>query len=196
MRGRSPEPCLIGVCLIAILTVGCTSTAGKITVLAFDPAALSPGSTYVWATPPADAKPDPRIAQVVVEQRLHIAIDQALAARGYRRVTTPGDASLQVAYHAVLQDLQDTSINGWSLAGGATCGVRGCRDGWSLYGPPTGDMNLTAYARGALILDLTDARTGRLAWRATSDKRVDHADATQAGLNSIVTELTETLPGL
>ncbi|QTC92253.1 DUF4136 domain-containing protein [Brevundimonas goettingensis] len=190
MRGRT-----FAACFIASLTTGCASTAGKITVLTSDPAGLAPGSTYVWASPPADARPDPRVARVIVEQRLHTAVDQALAARGYRRVTAPEDAALQVAYHAVLQDLQDTSITGFSLAGGTTCGVRGCRDGWGLYGPPRGGMNLAAYAKGTLILDVTDARTGRLAWRATSDKRVDHADATQAGLNSIAAELTRALPG-
>ena len=45
------------------------------------------------------------------------------------------------------------------------------------------------------MIDITDRSSGSLAWRATSDKRVDSGDATQAAITAIVMDMTEALPG-
>jgi len=187
----------LAACFIAatLVTAGCASQAARVTVLTSDPTALIPGSTYVWAPQPAGATMDPRLANDVMNQRLRTAVDQALAAKGYRQVSDPAGAALQVAYFAVLQDQQAMAVDRWGGSSGPGCGLRGCIDGWGMYGPPMGNVSSINYTQGALIVDITDLKTGRLAWRATSEKRVDHADATQAGLNSIVTELTRDLPG-
>lgn len=187
----------LAACIVAatLVTAGCASQAAQVTVLASDLALLVPGSTYVWAPKPAGVTMDPRLANDVMNQRLRAAVDQALAAKGYRQVSDPAGAALQVAYFAVLQDQQVMAVDRWGGSSGPGCGLRGCIDGWGMYGPPMGNVSSINYTQGSLIVNITDLKTGRLAWSATSQKRVDHADATQAGLNSIVTELIRDLPG-
>jgi hypothetical protein len=78
------------------------------------------------------------------------------------------------------------------------CDIRGCAGnfGWSAYGAPSAaEARPVDYAEGQLMLDLVDSRSGRLAWRAVSTKRVDGNDATQDGLTAIVVDMTKALPG-
>jgi hypothetical protein len=77
------------------------------------------------------------------------------------------------------------------------CGVRGCIGGygWGMYGAPMDvDVRAINYTEGALMLDLIDASSGKLAWRATSQKRVDNKDAGQDAMNAVVADMTKTLP--
>jgi hypothetical protein len=64
-----------------------------------------------------------------------------------------------------------------------------------MYGAPMDvDVRSINYTEGALMLDLVDTATGKLAWRATSQKRVDEKDGTQDGLNAMVADMIKTLP--
>ncbi len=56
------------------------------------------------------------------------------------------------------------------------------------------DIRSVNYTEGAVMLDLVDAASGKLAWRATSQKRVDQKDGTQDGLNAIIADMVKTLP--
>lgn len=51
-------------------------------------------------------------------------------------------------------------------------------------------------APGALILDLIDRPTGKLAWRATSTRRVGAGDANPETLSLIIEDMTKTLPAI
>lgn len=179
----------------ALLLSGCETPGGKVSVLASDSVALTPGATYAWAPHPAGSSTDPRLANDIIDQRIHNAIDQALAAKGYRRVASPASAQLQVAYYAALQDRQETEVDSWGGNAGTMCGIRGCISGWGLYGAPQVDVRNIDYTQGTLMIDITDRTSGRLAWRATSDKRVDASDASQASINAIVMDMTKALPG-
>ena len=44
------------------------------------------------------------------------------------------------------------------------------------------------------MLDLIDADTGRLAWRATAKKRVTGKDVTEAKLTRLLRDMTKALP--
>lgn len=178
--------------------VGCETPAGKVSVLQSSSVAVTPGSTYAWAPVDAQARTaaDPRVANDIVLDRLHNAVDGALAAKGYRRVEDPSSAQLLVAYHVGLQNRTETDVDTWGGGGRVgACGFRGCVAGWGLYGPPQIDVRNIDYTQGTLILDLVDRSSGKLAWRATSDKRVDNSDATQEGMNAILMDMTKSLPG-
>lgn len=179
----------------ALLISGCETPGGKVTVLTSDTVALTPGATYAWAPHPAGASGDPRVSNDIIDQRIHSAVDQAMAAKGYRRVSDPSSAQLQVAYYAALENRQETEVDSWGGGGGTMCGIRGCVSGWGLYGAPQVDVRNIDYTQGTLMLDITDRSSGRLAWRATSDKRVDERDASQASINAILMDMTKALPG-
>lgn len=73
-------------------------------------------------------------------------------------------------------------------ADGVGCGLPFC--------PTGGDYRLDAsqHTQGTLVLDLIDADTGRLAWRATSKKRVTGKDVTEAKLTRLLRNMTKALP--
>ena len=56
------------------------------------------------------------------------------------------------------------------------------------------DVDNIHYTEGMMLLDLTDRATGKLAWRAMSQRRVDKGDAAQSELNAIVADMTRSLP--
>lgn len=175
---------------LAIALAACESPGGKVSVLQSSTVAVTPGSTFAWAPTPATTDADPRVTNDIIKERLQTAIETALAAKGFRRVADPEAAQLLVSYHVGLQNRQETRVS--SFGGPAWCGVRGCA--WGLYGPPMVDVDNIHYTEGMMLLDLTDRATGKLAWRAMSQRRVDKGDAAQSELNAIVADMTRSLP--
>ena len=57
------------------------------------------------------------------------------------------------------------------------------------------DVSHIDYVEGTLMLDLMDRASGKLAWRATSQKRLDQKDADQAGVNATVGDIVKSPPG-
>lgn len=188
----------LGAALVLAMSglAGCESAGGNVSVLQSSSVALAPGSTYAWA-PVNDAvrtSADPRIANDIAQERLRTAVESALAAKGFRKVSDPGAAQLLATYHVGLENRAETRVDSYGGAPVRACGFRGCVSGWGMYGPPQIDVRDINYVQGTLILDLVDRASGKLAWRATSDKRVDKDDATQAGLNAILVDMTKSLP--
>lgn len=181
--------------LFASLLAACQGPAGNVSVLASDTAALRPGMTYAWGAASNDG--DARTDNGIVEQRLHTAVDQALQAKGYRPAANPASADLIVTYHVALEARRDFQVDTFG-ADPVLCGIRGCFGGWGFYGygAPDATIREIPYVEGQLLLDLTDRATGQLAWRATSQQRVDQNDATQENLTAILLDMTKDLPGL
>lgn len=174
----------------------CETPAGKVSVLASDTVTLTPGATYAWAPVPATTVgQDLRVNNDIIQGRIRAAVDASLAAKGYRHVPDAGAANLLVAYYVGVQQRTEYRVDTYGGRAGVACGRRGCIGGWGLYGPPSADIRNVDYTQGALMLDITDRASGKLAWRAVSQKRVDEKDATQEGLNAIVADMTKTLPG-
>jgi len=175
----------------------CGTPAGNVSVMQSDSIALVPGSTYAWAptSETTQQSADPRLSNDIVRERLRSAVDTALSAKGYRQVSNPSEATLLARYHVGLESRTETRVDNLGGPVRTACGFRGCVSGWGMYGPPMVDVQNINYTQGTLIVDLVDARSGKLAWRATSDKRVDSNDSTAAGLNAILADMTKTLPG-
>lgn len=151
--------------------------------------ALAAGSTYVWepVNEAVVAAADPAVANEITEARLKLAVENALAAKGYRKALPHTAADLSVSYFVVLKRQNETKVYN---TGGTICGWRGCINRW-----PSGvDVKQTSYTQGTLVIDLVDRSTGQLVWRASSDKRVDAKDVTQAKLNAVVARMTKSLP--
>lgn len=174
-----------GLILVAApLLNACTSSGRNVSVMTSDVVAVQPGSTFAWAPSPVTSNQDPRVANDIIDQRLRLAVEQALAAKGFRRVTDPASATLTVAYFVAVRDRQETHVD--------ALGDTGFR--WTFYGPPQFDAHTTNITEGGLIIDLTDRASGRLAWRAATRKRVHPGDGAQEALNATVRDLTASLP--
>ena len=199
MSPRIMQQALLAAAAVACLAMaGCESPGGKVTVLN-GATSVAPGSTYAWAPGADPGGGDQRVDNDIIRDRIKTAVDTNLAAKGYRQVSNPAQAQVLVAYHIGLQNKTDYSVDtmGAPMGGGMACGRRGCVGGygWGMYGAPMDvDVRSINYVEGALMLDLVDTSTGKLAWRATSQKRVDAKDADQAGLNAIVADMTKSLP--
>ena len=175
----------------------CGTPAGKVDVLQSSTTSVAPGSTYAWApiSSASQRASDPRVANDIIQQRIVSAVDSALAGKGFRRVSDPAQATLLASYHVGLEarsDIQSTGMGAPPVA----CGFRGCVSGWGLYGPPALNVDTIHYTEGTMILDLVDRASGQLAWRATSQRRVDSGDADQARLNAVAADMVKSLPGV
>jgi len=58
---------------------------------------------------------------------------------------------------------------------------------------PEAETGLTA-TQGTLVLDLIERESGRLVWRATSEKRVSGKDVSQEKLTALLRQMTKSLP--
>lgn len=175
----------------------CGTPGGDVSVLQSDSVSVAPGSTYAWQpiTSATQRSADPRVANDIIQGRLETAVDTALAAKGFRKVSSPTQATLLVAYYVGLQNRTDTRVDTVGGAPAMACGFRGCVGGWGMYGPPMTEVQNINYTEGTIILDLVDRASGKLAWRSTSQRRIDDGDGAQPILNAILADMTKSLPG-
>lgn len=166
-----------------------TPAFAKTVVMDAGSSALTAGSSFAWAAT-STAMVDPAstgLANEITGQRLQASIVNALSGHGYRQRAAASEADLVVSYHVAVGRKQDVRVNDTSYR---ACGPRRCWTGWT--GSPS--VSTYEYTQGTLVIDLVDRRSGRLVWRATSEKRVDADDLTQAKLDSIVARMMKSLP--
>lgn len=151
----------------AFALAGAFPAAAKVNVIQSPSAALAPGSSFAWAPVPARGFgiPDPRIANEVTADRLRGLTEITLTNKGYRQVTDPLQADFLVAYTVVIVP--------------------------EAQGQAQAPMIAT---QGTLVLDLIERASGRLVWRATSEKRVTGKDVTQEMLTKLLNQMTKSLP--
>lgn len=173
----------------------CGTPAGDVSVLQSNTRAVVPGSTYAWAPfdPNVRGAADPRVANDILQQRITSAFDAAMAARGFRLVPDARQATLVTSYYVGLENRTEVRTDNFGPPRGA-CGFRGCMGGWGWYGTPTLNVDTINYTHGTVIFDIVDRASGELAWRSTSQQRVDSSDADQARLNAIADDMLRTLP--
>jgi hypothetical protein len=180
-----------GAILSAVLVLSACETPAKVSVLQAANASITPGATYAWA-PTAQGgtgQGDPRIDNEIIRERIRTAINTNLGAKGYQLVSDPASAQLLVAYYVGIQPGTDYLVDSY---GPSVYGY-----GWGYYGAPSNiDVRAINYVDGTLILDLKDRASGQLAWRATSQKRINEGDGAQDKLNRLVADMVVSLPGV
>ena len=174
---------LTAVAAVLGLTLAVPAPA-KVNVIQSPSAALAQGSSFAWAEVPARGfgVPDPQIANEITADRLARTTEITLANKGYRQVADAAHADFLVAYTIVILP---------------EAGARVPNDGAGC--PPlcaASDFNLEMqpFAQGTLVLDLIERASGRLVWRATSEKRVTGKDVTQQRLEALLRKMTKSLP--
>ena len=175
--------CLAAAAALVCLT-GAAPAYAKVEIVKTASVALSKGSTFAWASTPAVGYgiPDPAVANEITVDRLRVTTETTLAAKGYRQVGTPDEADFLVSYTVVMLPTSDAEISA-SGCNSPVCNL-----------PANASLDTSIYTEGMLVLDLTERRTGRLVWRATSKKRVTGKDVSDKRLTALLREMTKSLP--
>ncbi len=175
--------CLAAAAALVCLT-GVAPAYAKVEIVKTASFALSKGSTFAWASTPAVGYgiPDPAVANEITVDRLRVTTETTLAAKGYRQVGTPDEADFLVSYTVVMLPTSDAEISA-SGCNSPVCNL-----------PANASLDTSIYTEGMLVLDLTERRTGRLVWRATSKKRVTGKDVSDQRLTALLREMTKSLP--
>ena len=139
--------------------------------------------TFDWG--PADALPtgDPRLdANAFFKDHVQGAVEKDLAGRGLA-LSTSGAPDLLIHYHANISRRLDA--NRLDQAYGY-CYAEGCPGG------------VVEYEAGTLVLDIVDARTGKLIWRGWAQNSVadmlHDPKAMAATITQAVTRMLQRLP--
>jgi len=139
---------------------------------------------------------DPRIDDnTILRNRVHTAVDAALSARGFRKVSS--DPDFLVAYHVSLDRQQSVqTLNsyygyspGWGYGYGASY-----RPGYWAGSPET---YVYEYEEGTLILDVVDPKSKELMWRGSAQDEVNFKstpEKAQAQINEAVNGMLEHFP--
>jgi|SRR6185369_5646663 len=167
-----------------LIAAAATAVEAKVSVIQSASTALAPGSSFAWAPSVGVAygRTDPALTNEIAADRLQMATASALVSKGYRQVGSPREADLLVAYKVVLLPGREARLSGSG----------GCRFGFCRA--PSYSLDTSQYTEGTLVLDLTERQTGRLVWRATSEKRVSGKDASPEKLSALLREMTKSLP--
>ncbi len=137
----------------------------------YDPNWQQPATpAYAWMPHPMN-KVDPMIDNDLVAARVHRAVDEQLAAKGFSVANNDADVNLLVTYHIGEEDKLD--INTFH----SSFGYYPC---WHCWGPGfDSDIWVNQYTQGKLIIDLIDAKTKQLVWRGIASRRVPTFDSPQ-----------------
>ncbi len=146
---------LMAACVVALLAVT-AAVAGK-TNTDYDKAVdFTKYKTYAWhkATTGSD----------LWDQRLITEVDAALTAKGWKKITSVEEADAAIVGSINLT--QETSYNTMYTGMG----------GWGYYGWGMGvssaHTTATTWRIGTLLVDIFDAKTKKLLWRASSEETV------------------------
>lgn len=140
-----------GLLLVAAVLLG---ACGVPVAVETDPAQRRPAwRTWSWLSRPPVAQGDTTYA--AIDGRVHASFEREMAARGFRRVEREKPDFLVTYYAAVEKPIRAESV------------------AYAAGGPGQGRSAVDAsgaYAQGTLIVDVLDAKTGKLVWRGAGAK--------------------------
>ena len=118
------------------------------------------------------------------QDRIQAAVDSQLAARGWMRVPSGGDAGVSAFGRTRQQDTLETFYNGFPGWGW---------HGW--WGPGTATTYVEPTEIGDLTVDVFDANTHQLIWRGTAQKTLsDKPEKNAKKLESAVDDMFKKFP--
>jgi uncharacterized protein DUF4136 len=174
-----------------LVTTGCSSL--KVNVIRDPSIAIARGATWAWSPAPAEKKPeelDPRVNNSIIHERVQRALDRVLAQKGFRQ-TDPNRADFLAAYRVGVKDARQVVTQTVPVGPNYWGGW-----GWGYYGPPpmVTSREIT-YTEGALMIDMIQRSTGKLAFRAIGvDQDVTGADGSEEQIQRTVEKLLQELP--
>ncbi len=146
------------VCLTSLVVAGCATTNAKTD---YDPSAdFSKFHTYVWAGG-KDMATQGMLENSLVDKRVRAIITAQLAAKGLTEVALGQPSDLVVRYWVAVKDKQQID----TVPGGMAYGGYGPYWGGH-WGMSYDQVVVSNYKEGTLVVDLINAQTKDLAWRA------------------------------
>jgi hypothetical protein len=190
---------------VVVLLAGCASGGGRYGSLTEPGFSVREGQAWAWR-PTDRAMPgpaDPRVDNDIVRNAIERGIRAAMASRGLVEATDPGEADLLVAYRVGLrrrvEQREEIAPPRPIPRQRVVCGPRGCvpvLDLWGWHGPPVTTTRTIEYLEGGVMLDVFDARSGRLGWRGTLEDRVQKDGLPpQATIDTAMRKLVAGMPG-
>ncbi|WP_417760206.1 DUF4136 domain-containing protein [Shewanella sp.] len=158
---------------VALVLAGCASVN---TGWDYDPAAnFSQYKTYAWVDDKVSAEEYQHDG--LLSQRVHNAVDNELAAKGFVKVA-PEEAQLLVNYLTKI----DKRATVDTFNAGMGYGPYGYR-GW--WGASNSYSQVREYDVGSLVLDLIDAKSSQLVWRGTAKNVVREYKTPEQRINKV-----------
>src|ERR1043166_2445655 len=136
------------IALLLVLTAAAVVQAQKVKVGADPNADLSKYQTYQWDNPLPPGNP-------IVQQTIINSIDQAMAAKGLKKVTEGADVT--VVYYAAANTDTQIGYPTWShaMGSGNSTGMAVGGQSWPVH-------------KGTLVIDLVDGKSKSSVWRGTA----------------------------
>ena len=205
---------LAAVCAAAVLLAGCDE---YIRITRDPDLRIAKHATWAWQTMPANARArdsrrvisrdvigrgesetvtrDNNPDNEVLRQKVKLAIEQGLMAKGLKQVTDPQAADFVVDFHLAVRRRNVTV--GYAYPGGypgLVCGPFGCYEGWG-WGPPGVSYENIRFREGTIVLDVLQEPSNHLVYRAVGAKPVkyDLLTLSQNDVNGIVHGLLKDL---
>jgi hypothetical protein len=168
---------------LAILLSGCSSLSVNYD---WDNEAAFPSyRTFAWVqqgTMPVGDAQAALARNSLLDQRIKRAVNTQLEGKGMRLDEQNPD--LLCAYHTGVQE--KVNVTDW-----------GYRYGDAYWGYGGRNLDVTQYTEGTLIIDLIDANTTQLVWRASASKVIDDnvsPEKAEYEINNIVKEMLKPYP--
>lgn len=195
-------------CGLVLATAGCsfsptaarTPPAGHVTVTTT--ASVLPGQGYAFVPMPAPtaAERDARVQDAQFRDRLQVALERALQAKGYRPVAR-GEAAFLVAHRVGVRDLEQVSpvaaeTGGVTPMSAVKCTGMGCSQlvMRNDSGAPVLRYRTSERTEGGLLVEVIEPSSIRVVWRALNTMTVQVGDGEQARLDAIATQTLADLP--
>ena len=118
-------------------------------------------------------------------KRIMRAVDTQLGSRGFVKSETAANADVLVAYHASFD--RNLQINGFSSGWG----------GYRFGGTRSGTATVDEIVVGTLAIDMVDAKTKTIVWRAMATKEIDskaNADKREKNINRAAEKIFKNYP--
>jgi hypothetical protein len=174
---------LLTVALLALAGAGCAARhAGSYIERSAD---FAQYRSYDWAPPDPLPPEDPRLAEnAYFQDYVEGAVQRGLAEKGFGDEPVP-DPDLLIHYHASVT--RRIAVDPFDRARGGACYDEAC------------GVRVMEFDAGMLILDVLDARTGRLVWRGWARHGVADIlrspDRMAARINEAVAGMLAEMPG-
>lgn len=127
--------------------------------------------TYAWVEPAPEILEQP---ETHLNKRLQQALNNELAARGWKQVLEAGGATVQVTYYVTIREHQEyvepVSSSDSEFSGGLVYN----KDGWN-YEEREPEQLVYTVETGTLRLTVTDTASGDRVWQGTLQTKLDRS---------------------
>lgn len=151
--------------------------------------------TFAWAPEPVEKSGDLLLDSPLMDRRIRSAVENTLAANGYRKATDR-QPDFFVTYHLAVRTRIEADTFGPGIG---WYGYPYYYRGYPYWGDFGYDTVIREYEEGTLIIDFTDAISRKLTWRGIGTRRIQsHStpEKTTESVNNTVAEILAQFPPL